>query len=170
MNPFASMHQDNVTIVKPDGRRLGPYKTNVGSKGATIFEVVLDVDVDDLLERVLPGNKVELYTITDAHYSQGSIGIGPHWSLKLRKGPVKNTDPVKQTTININNSTGFQVGDHNTLHIEQGVSELIKRIEQSGRPEAEIKEAKKGVAEMLKHPLVTSILGSAVGGLVKLLG
>lgn len=170
MNPFASMQKDTVTIVKPDGRRLGPYKTNIGPKGATIFEKELDVDVDDFLERILPGNKVELHTVTDAHYSPGLHQIGPHWTLKLRKGPAKSNPSVKQTTININNSTGFQVGDHNTLHIEQGVSELITRIEQSGGSKAEIDDAKKGVADMLKHPLVTSILGSAVGGLVKLLG
>lgn len=170
MNPFASMQKDIVTIVKQDGRRLGPYQTNVGAKGAKIFQDELDIDVDDFLERVLPGNKIELHTVTDVHYAPGLHGIGPHWTLKLRKGPAKSSAPIKQTTINISNSTGFQVGDHNTLHIEQGVSELIARIDQSGRSEAEKNEAKKGVADMLKHPLVTSILGSAVGGLVKLLG
>lgn len=169
MNPFASMHTDMVWLVKTDGRRLGPYPTRIGQT-ATIFEPLLDVDEGDYLERSLPGGKVERHSIVECNYSQGLPGIGPHWSLKLRKGPEKEKPQPQHTTFNIHNSQNFQIGDHNTQHIEQGIADLLKRIEQSGAPQEEVEQAKGQIAKMLEHPLVSAILGSGVGALIGLAG
>ncbi|CAI8968140.1 RIP homotypic interaction motif-containing protein [Pseudomonas marginalis] len=169
MNPFASMHTDRVWLIKTDGRRLGPYNTRIGPS-ASIFEPSLDVDVGDHLERTLPNGKIELHYITECNYSQGLVSIGPHWSLKLRKGPEKESPPSKHTTINISNSTGIQVGDHNTQHIQEGIADLLKKIEESGASSEEVEQAKGRIAQMLEHPLVSSIIGSGVGALIGLAG
>ncbi|WP_445673883.1 hypothetical protein ACUDA6_07525 [Pseudomonas ceruminis] len=169
MNPYSSMHTDSVWLVKADGRRLGPYNTIVGST-ATIFEPLLDVDEGDHLERSLPGGKVELHTIIGCNYSQGLPGIAPHWSLKLRKGPEKAKPQPQHNTFHIHNSQNFQIGDHNTQHIEQGIADLLKKIEQSGASQEEVKQAKGQIAKMLEHPLVSAILGSGVGALIGLAG
>ncbi|NWL48425.1 hypothetical protein DM819_21790 [Pseudomonas hunanensis] len=169
MNPFESLHTDRVWLVKQDGRRLGPFNTRIGPK-ASIFEPSLDVDEGDLLERPLPNGKVEIHRIVECDYSRGLPGIGPHWSLTLRKGPEKEKAQAMQTIVNIHNSENIQVGDHNTQHIEQGLADLLKKIEQSGAPQDEVEQAKGQVAKMLEHPLVSSILGSGVGALIGLAG
>lgn len=169
MNPFAQIHTDDVCLVKKDGRRLGPYKTRMGS-ALNIYEPLLDVDEGDQLERRLPGGRVELYSIIECSYSSGLPGIAPHWALKVRKGPEKEKPLSQHTTFNIHNSQNFQIGDHNTQHIEQGIADLLKRIEQSGAAHEEIEQAKGQIAKMLEHPLVSAILGSGVGALIGLAG
>ncbi|WP_124302565.1 hypothetical protein V8U11_10855 [Pseudomonas chlororaphis] len=84
MNPFGMLHNETVYIIKADESRQGPFKTKVG-KTATIFEKELDIDVGDVLERPIPGNKIERYKITDVTYSSGLVTIPPHYSLKLQK-------------------------------------------------------------------------------------
>ncbi|EKT4554046.1 hypothetical protein JGK41_000784 [Pseudomonas putida] len=169
MDPFASIHTDSVWLVKTDGRRLGPYNTRIG-KTVSIFEPDLDVDEGDHLERRLPNGKVEIHHIVECDYSRGLPGIGPHWSLTLRKGPEKEKTQAKQTIVNIHNSANIQVGDHNTQHIEQGIADLLRKIEQSGASQEEVEQAKGQIAKMLEHPLVSAILGSGVGALIGLAG
>ncbi|USS54835.1 RIP homotypic interaction motif-containing protein [Pseudomonas kermanshahensis] len=169
MNPFASIHTEQVWLLKQDGRKLGPYSTRMGPT-ATIFEAVLDVDEGDNLERKLPGGKIEVHRIVECNYSPGLPGIGPHWSLKLRKGPEREPAHAKHMTVNINNSANIQVGDHNTQHIEHGIADLLKKLEQSGAPQEEVDQAKGQIAKMLEHPLVSAILGSGVGALIGLAG
>lgn len=173
MNPFTRLQNDTVFIVKPDGQRLGPYKTAVGPKGATIFEPELDVDVDDTLERQLPGTKTELFAIADVDYRAGlgaRGGIPAHWVLTLRKAHMKDQIPDARTTIHINNSTGFQVGDHNNLVIENAIADLIKKVEEGPGTLEEKAEAKGRIGSLLKHPLVTTVIGGATQALIKLAG
>lgn len=169
MNPFASMHTDQVWLIKADGRRLGPYDTRIGPT-AHIFVRELDVDEGDHLERLLPTDKLELHRIVECDYSQGLGAIGPHWKLKLKKGAEREAPPTRHTTINISNSSGFQVGDHNTQHIEKGIADLLKKVEESGASSEEIAQAKGKIAQMLEHPLVSAVLGSGVGALISLSG
>ncbi len=169
MNPFESLQNDTVWLVKKDGRRLGPYNTSMGPK-ASIFEPNLDVDEGDHLERILPNEKVEVHHVTECSFSQGLGSIGPHWTLTLRKGPEKERSQMKHTTVNIHNSNGIQVGDYNTQHIENGIADLLKKIEGSEASKEDIEQAKGRVAQMLEHPLISAILGSGVGALIGLAG
>lgn len=171
MNPFSDLQKDSVFIVKATGSRAGPYKTALSKDSASIFDASLDVDDGDKLVRTLPNGKEESYTIVQADFSQGLHGIPPHYNLKLTKdSAIKQTASLaKHTTIHINHSTGVQVGDHNTVNIQNALTELIQRIEQTGATGAEKEEAKSRLSAFLAHPLVTSILGGAVGGLTKLL-
>lgn len=170
--PFSSMQKDTIYIEKPNGAREGPYRTGVGKDSATIFRGDIDINEGETLIRILP-QKEERYLITSAHYSPGVSSIPPHWSLKLRKETAIRDLPhvvSKHTTVNIQQASGIQVGDYNTLSIQNTIGELIQGIDGADdTPEAKV-EAKSKLAEFLAHPLVGSLLGAAAPALISKLG
>lgn len=172
MSPFNNLLKDTVFVVKADGQRLGPFKAAVSSDSITIIEKSIDVDEGDHVARTIPSGKEELYLILSADYSHGLHSIPASYTLKVRKTTALAAKPagLKSTTINIHNSTGVQVGDYNTQHIQATFNELIQRIEQSAASDGEKAEAKGRLAAFLEHPLVSSVLGSATGALLGALG
>jgi len=175
MNPFARLQNDTVYIEKDDGLRSDPYKTVIGSKkglSAIIFEAELDVEEGWKLIRPLPNGKEESYTILEANYSPGLHSIQPHWKLKLKKDTSMLNKPSapKSTTININNSEGIQIGDHNIQHIEKSIAGLIEKIDSSDASETAKAEAKGTLKQLMLNPTVAGILGGATSGLLALLG
>ncbi|MCX5870145.1 MAG: hypothetical protein NTY00_05805 [Deltaproteobacteria bacterium] len=174
MNPFAQLLNDTVFIVSNDGTRTGPYKTAISSKNgfsASIFESKLDVEEGWKLFRPLPSGREESYKITEANYSPGLHAIPPHWTLKLRKDGslAKENTASKATTININNSQGIQIGDHNVQHIANSLAGLVEEIESSASQQHEKEEAKGLLHTLLSNPTVAGILGGATSGLLALL-
>jgi len=173
MNPFASLQNDTVFIERTAGERSGPYKTAISSKGgfsASIFEANLDVEEGWKLIRPLPNGKEELFTILEANYSSGLSSIQPHWTLKLRKESSLAAAPPPTTTINITNSSGIQIGDHNIQHIVNSFVGLIEKIEASNVPPQEKAKAKSLMRSVLENPIVAAVLGSATVGVLTLLG
>lgn len=173
MNPFASLQKDAVYIEKPSGERSGPYRTAISSKSgfsASIFEARLDVEEGWKLIRPLPNGKDELFVILEAHYSQGLSTIPPHWNLKLRKESSLATESRPTTTINIANSSGIQIGDHNVQHITSSFIGLVEKIESSGASAQEKEKAKGLLRGILENPTVAAVLGSATAGVLSLLG
>lgn len=165
MTAFRSLMKDTVFIIKPDGHRLGPFQSAVTPDSIVIMEKSIDVDEGDHVARPIPSGKEESYLVLSADYSQGLRSIPPSYTLKVRKTTALSARPsqMKSTTINIHNSTGVQVGDYNTQHIQATFSELIQRIEQSSASPSDKAEAKSRLAAFLEHPLVNSVLGSAAG-------
>lgn len=136
------------------------------------MEKEIDVDENDSVARPIPSGKEELYLVLSADYRQGLRTIPPHYVLKVRKTTALQTRQaeIKSTTININNSTGVQVGNYNTQHIQATFYELIQKIEQCPASPEEKAEAKSRLAAFLAHPLVGSVLGSAAGAVLGALG
>jgi len=136
------------------------------------MEDAIDVDEGDHVERSIPSGKVELYLVLSFEYSQGLSSIPPSYTLNVRKTTARppRQPEIKSTTININNSTGVQVGDYNTQHIQATFNELINKIDQSPASSTEKAEAKSRLAAFLEHPLVGSVLGSATGAVLGALG
>lgn len=66
-------------------------------------------------------------------------------------------------TINISNSSNFQAGNNNSQTINNGVQALIKTINESGASQADKEEAKSLLKKLLEHPLVSAIIGGAIG-------
>lgn len=66
-------------------------------------------------------------------------------------------------TINISNSSYVQVGDNNSQTINSGVHALIKTINESTASQAEKDEAKSLLKKLLEHPLVSAVVGGAIG-------
>ncbi|EAU0154331.1 hypothetical protein MX185_001339 [Salmonella enterica subsp. enterica serovar Ruiru] len=173
MNPFASLQNDTIFIEKPTGDRAGPFKTAISSKdgfSASIFEANLDVEEGWKLIRLLPNGKEELFSILETNYSPGLSRIPPHWMLKLRKESSIVSAHQPATTINISNSSGIQIGDHNVQHIANSFIGLIEKIEGSNAAEQEKTKAKSLLREVLENPTVASVLGSATAAALTLLG
>lgn len=178
MSLFTSMQNDQVTVKSTDGSQSATYKTHVGSKGnhhvATIFDANFIGQEGWILSRLLPGGREEAYLILEANYSPGLHSIPPHWNLKLQKGTSlsqmqKELQMKQAPIININNSQGIQIGDHNIQHIASSLQGLIEEIDQSSASLHEKQEAKGIVTKLLENPTVASILGGAVGGLIGLI-
>lgn len=158
--------REHVFIEKADGSRIGPYKTAVSQGSATIYDAQLDVNDGERLIRPLPNGKEEVYLILSAEFSPGLHSIPPHFSLKLQKTTAIQPAQPKHTTVNIHNSSGIQVGDHNVINIQNALSELVQRIESASASPQEKAEAKSKLAAFLAHPLVGSVLGGVAGALV----
>jgi len=171
VNPFASLQNDTVFIEKPTGERSQPYKTAIGSKNgfsASIFDENLDVEEGWKLIRPLPNKKEETFTILEANYSPGLHAIPSHWTLKLRKEASLATGSKSPTTINISNSSGIQIGDHNVQHIANSLIGLVEKIEGLPASTKEKDEAKGLLRKVLENPTVAAVLGSATAGLLAL--
>lgn len=158
---------DEVFIVKPGGRRSGPHGASVQPKVTLIFDIDLDVENGDEVHRTLPNGKTEVFRVIESHFIRGPGDELSHWELKVAKGqpaPARSS-----TTVNIHNSTAFQVGDFNTINIQNAITELVGQIDRASGTELEKKEAKSLVARALQHPLVSAVLGSTAGHLIDLL-
>jgi hypothetical protein len=68
--------------------------------------------------------------------------------------------------INITGATNVQIGDNNEQQIVQSFTELIKQINESSLPAEQKATALEKLKDFLNLPLVSSILGSAVGGMI----
>ena len=174
MNLFAEMGKDTIYIERPNGERSQAYKAVIGSKNgpsATIFDESIDVEEGWKLIRELPRGKQESYTILEARYKQGLQGIPASWRLKLSKDSslVTSKPKVQNTTINISNSTGFQVGDNNTQNIELGIKELLEKIDTADASPEEKSQAKSILKSLLDNQVVAAVLGGAASGLIGLL-
>jgi hypothetical protein len=78
--------------------------------------------------------------------------------------------PVTQNHITINQSSGFQIGDHNTMQIVASIKTLVEEIEASDGTPEEKQEAKSKLRAFIEHPLVNTALGAAASTLLGLLG
>jgi len=175
-NPFERLMNDTVFIESRDGSRTGPFKTAIGSKNglsASIFQPTLDVEEGWKLIRPLPSGKEEVFTILEANYSPGLHTIPAHWTLKLRKDSSmvgSSKSAPQNTTINITNSQGIQIGDHNVQHIASSLIGLVEKIESSNAAPQEKAAAKGLLREFMGNPVVAAVLGSATSGVLALLG
>lgn len=174
-NPFAQLMNDTVFIEEADGTRTGPYKSSIGSKNglsATLFEPKLDVEEGWKLIRPLPSGKEESYTILEATYSPGLHAIPPSWQLRLQKDTaiLPRSRVAQNTTINISNSQGIQIGDHNVQHIANSLMGLAEKIQASDSPPEQKAAARGLLQQLLNSPVVASVLGSATSGVLALLG
>ncbi|MDM3841391.1 hypothetical protein ACK6V9_16195 [Proteus mirabilis] len=59
-----------------------------------------------------------------------------------------------------------QVGNNNTLTIERGLEELIDKLNNLNISEKDKENAKSCLSKVLNNPIITSILGGAVSGLL----
>jgi len=159
MNPFKELLNDTVFIER-DGRRQGPFRTAVSSKGCSIFEVDLDVIEGDTLLQELPANRFMAYEVQEVSFSQGLAPIPASFELRLCK-IGSHSIPTQNQTINIANSTGFQVGNQNSMDLCVHLTQVLEAIEHSPAPEPQKAAAKSKLREFLAHPAVVAVIGSA---------
>jgi hypothetical protein len=170
MNPFEHLCNEQIHIRHKDGRESGPLKTVFGKGKFTVFDGSLVVTEGDLIDRPLPNGKAERYDVINVEYTHQFHQIPAHVDLSVRKqGALVPFTKGKTVNINIHNSQGFQVGDHNTQNIVDSFKQIIERIEQGPGTVEEKAEAKSHLKAFLAHPLTSAIVGGAVGGLLGML-
>ncbi|MDR6297751.1 hypothetical protein [Pantoea dispersa] len=156
--------KEDAFILKPDGRRLGPYKATFAGGTVIVDDKMADIDDGDQVMRLLPSGKEEIKHINQCNFYDTSIaGYGPHYQLKVKPVPSTESYTVKHQTINVGSHSNVQIGDHNRMEFRENIQNLISIIEKSSASESEKEEAKGLLKKFLEHPLVTTIAGSAVG-------
>ena len=166
MPPFSKMTNDTVFIAKPDGERLGPYKSSLSANSCTIFDKTLDVDHGDKVIRPLPNGKEEHYLVLRADYREDFHSIPGGYDLKLQKEQQIHKPPSSVVNnVNINHSTGFQIGDNNVQSIQNAFLTLEKAIDAQVASAESKADAKSKLQAILQHPLVVAVLGGAAGGI-----
>lgn len=173
MGPFSHMMTDTVYLEDKSGNRSGPFKSAIaseksGKKKAPIFDESLHIVEGYKLIRQLPNGNEETYMIAEADFTSAFGGIPACWDLTLSKSGVLPKGPTP-TTINIHNSQGIQIGDHNVQHIANSLIGLLESIDASNEPEAAKKKAKSLIRDVLENPTVAAILGGAAAGVAGLL-
>lgn len=167
LNPFQDLLTDKVSIQKADGTKMGPYECATDGSSCTIFDESLDVDEGDDVLRTLPNSKVETYKILHVKYTAKFHGIPAAYKLTIEKSSSLLPKRKGETTINISQSHGIQVGDHNSLAISSGLESLITEIEKSTSDTQSKKSAKDALANLLRHPIVVAVAGKGIDTLLK---
>jgi hypothetical protein len=166
-NPFQELLTDKVSILKLDGTELGPYDCALDGSNCKIFDESLDADEGDVVLRKLPNGKVETHKILDVEYTADFHGIPASYKLTLEKSSSLLPRRKGDTVVNITQSHGIQVGDHNSLAISSGLDSLITEIEKSTANAQAKKSAKEVLANLLRHPVVVAVVGKSIDALVR---
>lgn len=166
-NPFKALLTDKVSILKSDGTEIGPYECALDGSGCTIFDETLDAEDGDMVLRNLPNGKVETHKILDVEYTAKFHGIPASYKLTIEKPSSLLPRRKGDTVVNITQSHGIQIGDHNSLAITSGLDSLITEIEKSSSDLHAKKNAKDALANLLRHPIVVAVVGKSIDALVK---
>ena len=168
-NPFQALLTDKVSIQKSNGTEIGPYECAFDGSSCTIFDESLDADKGDVVLRNLPNGKVETHKVLDVEYTAKFHAIPASYKLKLEKPSSLLPRGKGDTVVNITQSHGIQVGDHNSLAISSGLDSLITEIDKSATDLEAKKSAKDALANLLRHPIVVAVVGKSIDALVKTL-
>ncbi|GAB1837159.1 hypothetical protein MyNCGM121_39390 [Achromobacter xylosoxidans] len=158
----------DVYVQNQRGEKLGPFRGTLTARTLIVKDLKFHATEGDHILRTLPGGHDEAYLVRTATFNQGPAGLGlTHWNLDLEKTTaIPPRSSPKTTTINIHNSTGIQVGDHNLMNFQVAINEMIKKIDDSNSPPEEKAEAKSLLQAFLTHPLVVGIAGGIAGALM----
>lgn len=151
-----------VYILKSDGTKNGPISATKTPKMIVVQDPSLDVQEGDHVTHTLPNGNEEVFLITSANYFDGMAGMPAHFQLHTRKTTAISEAAAKPSpTINIHNSTGIQIGDHNVQHIQAVLSELAEKISNSSAPADQKTEARNRLSAFLAHPATVAVLGAS---------
>lgn len=156
---------EEARVEKKNGQILGPYKAKFAGDTIIINDPLADIDDGDIILRRLPNGKDQRSYVTKATFYDTHIGgFGPHFQVKFKSASaVEHPKPVQN--IHINNAQSIQIGDNNTQNIVNSIEALIQKIDSIQVDQKEKDEAKSLLSKFLSHPLVVSVLGTAVGTL-----
>ena len=126
------------------------------------------VDEGDVLEIDTP-HGIEKYVVVEANYYDTGI-LEPHYQLKLEKESL-NRKKQSETLVqhvsiqDIQNST-IAFGDNNSQQvIDITIPALIKKISESNATTEEKNLLLSKLKEVLRHPIVVSIIGKGLDNL-----
>lgn len=96
----------------------------------------------------------------------GRFVRGLHFDDYFDKKPEQS---VVNFSVGSVNGGNVQIGNNNSLVIEQGLKSLIEQIDSKDIPEPEKEVAKNSLKSLLSNPTVAAVLGGAASGISSLL-
>lgn len=163
-----SLMDDDIIIETPTGERTGPVKASVQGNKIYVNDESLVIEEGGKIFRPLPNGKSECHLILQVDFHNDPQGRLSHYEITTRKESSLVQTPTT-TTINISNSRGIQIGDHNVQNIIASLETLVKAIESADSTDEEKATVKQKLKDVLSHPLTTSVLGSAAGRIISML-
>ncbi|MDO9333897.1 MAG: hypothetical protein Q7T57_05180 [Dehalococcoidales bacterium] len=132
---FGSLMRDKVTLIKKDGNCFDNIRAFVQSDKIFTDDPTNLIEDGDVFERTLPNGIVERYTILDAGFMQGTVGIKPHYQSVVRK-QTKIDLPTQpgQIVYNLtgpNTRVNIQSVDSSANLVEVEPTELFGRIREA---------------------------------------
>ena len=158
--------KEDARVEKNDGSVVGPYKATFAGNTIIIWDAQADLEEGDVILRNLPSGKDERSLVVDATFFQKTHSMPSHYQIKFNKWSASQMQQKPSQNITIHGAQSVQIGDYNTQSIINSIQALKNQIESSNVSVDEKEEAKSLLSKFLSHPLVTSILGAAVGTVI----
>jgi len=102
MHIFSDLENDTIRVIKADGRELSKeYKAVVSKNDIQTFDVSIDVEEGDFIERLLSNGKTEKYLVSESQYSEGiPPAIPPFYKFKVSNvNSIRNASPAAATHV-----------------------------------------------------------------------
>lgn len=148
---------------KPENKALMLMDFSVNVR--TTLGVSMNDYIDELLDAAAELEQEELIRFEDGR-NGGRFVRGLNFDNYYVSQPDNSTYNFNVGNISAAN---VQVGNNNTLAIEQGFQELIDKLNELDVPENDKNSAKQTLRSVLSNASIASILGGAVSGLLSLL-
>ena len=160
---------DEIYIQSPNGKTVGPVKSSVQRNKVYISDETVVIEEGGKILRPLPNGKSESHSILQVDFHKDPLGGRlSHYEITTRKDSSLVPTP-SSTTINIMNSQGIQIGDHNIQNIVGSLEKLAQAIDSSDATPQEKADAKGKLKAFLMHPATMAVLGAAAAKLIELL-
>ena len=157
--------REEARVEKRDGCLKGPYQAIFAGDIIMLLDPQADVEIGDTILRRLPSGRDERSVVTKATYFSRGIGsIGAHYQVEFRPDGESPAQRPHQS-INITGAQAVQIGDYNTQSIVNSFETLLGMIESADASSDEKAQAKSLLGQLLRHPLVVSIVGAAAGAI-----
>jgi hypothetical protein len=162
------MMGDEIYIESPDGKTIGPVKASVQRNKVYVNDETLVIEEGGKILRPLPSGKSESHSILQVDFFKGPRRALSHYEITTRKDASLVPTP-SSTTVNIANSQGIQVGNHNVQNIVGSLEQLIQAIDSSDATPEHKAEAKGKLKAFLQHPATAAVLGAIAAKLIAML-
>lgn len=148
----------------PDGEDLKKFKELYPLSNEEIKRAINSCITHNYINRRCLNQEYDKLQLTDE-------GLARANSVEKSKN-YKSSEPVQQNiTINQERGGNVQVGNHNSINIENTFHEIIREIESSNATEEQKAEAKGLIQKLIDHPVISAILsGTALIAIQKMLG
>lgn len=132
---FDHFDAELVTLVKKDGRRFEKIEALVQSSKVLTENPEIPIEEGDHFERVLPSGVTESFTVTDAGFQRGVMGIiSAHYQSTVRKTTAPSRPSGQQHVYNLSGAhsrVNINSSDASTnLSIDASTSTLFQDLRQ----------------------------------------
>jgi hypothetical protein len=111
--------KDTIVLIKPDGTRTEDIKAKVSEERIKTYNVTLQIEQGDIVERKLPNGLTEIYEVLDVTQAHGIPQSGPSQEMKVRKLNAFQDKPQPVTVHNYHGVQSVQHGSNNTAYNTQ---------------------------------------------------